>query len=131
MAHSDPIADYLTRLRNAIKSKHKQVEIPSSNMKKAITKVLLEQSFIEKFEEIKDNKQNILNIKLKYSNGQPVILGIQRASTPGLRLYSSSKELPRVQAGLGVAIISTSKGIMTDKQARKEKLGGEVVCYVW
>ena len=131
MAHSDPIADYLTRLRNAISAKHRVVEMPSSKMKMAITKVLVDQSFVEKFEEIKDNKQNILRINLKYNDGQPVILGLKRVSTPGLRLYAPSKKMPRIQGGLGVAIISTSKGIMTEKRARKDNLGGEVVCYVW
>lgn len=131
MAHSDPIADYLTRLRNALQAKHKQVDIPSSKMKKSITEVLLSQKFIENFEVVLENNKNVLRITLKYDNGQPVIAGIKRASTPGLRLYSPSKSLPRVQGGLGVAVISTSKGIMTDKQARRDKVGGEVVCYVW
>ncbi len=131
MSHSDPIADYLTRLRNALGAKHRQVEIPSSNLKVAISQLLFDQKFIEKFEVVKDNKQNILRINLKYTNGQPVIMGAKRVSSPGLRRYTPSDKMPRVQGGFGIAVISTSKGVMTEKQARATKVGGEVLCYIW
>jgi len=130
---TDPIADYLTRVRNAIQAKHKVVEIPASNLKKEITKVLLDNGYIlgYKFEE--DGKQGIIKIALKYSgqNKTPVINKIQRISKPGLRKYLDSKNLPRVLNGFGISIISTSKGVMTEKQARKENVGGEVLCYVY
>lgn len=130
---TDPIADYLTRVRNAIQAKHKVVEIPASNLKKEITKVLLDQGYIlgYKFEE--DDKQGIIKIALKYTgqNKIPVMTKIQRISKPGLRKYVDSKNLPRVLNGLGVSIISTSKGVMTGKQAQRENVGGEVLCYVY
>lgn len=131
MLVSDPIADFLTRIKNAIIANHRMVDIPSSNMKKAIAEILKNQKFILDFEEVKDDKQNILRIYLKYTNGICGISGLKRISKPGLRIYKSSDELPRVLNGYGIAIISTSKGLMTDKQARKESFGGEVICYIW
>jgi len=131
MLVSDPIADFLTRIKNAIIANHRMVDIPSSNMKKAIAEILKNQKFILDYEETKDDKQNILRIYLKYKNGISGISGLKRISKPGLRIYKSSDELPRVLNGYGIAIISTSKGLMTDKQARKESFGGEVICYIW
>ena len=131
MNTTDPIADYLTRLRNAIHAKHKRVNVPASTLKREITKVLTEQKFITGYTEIGDNKQGIIRITLKYTGGMNSITGLKRVSRPGLRRYSSANELPRVLNGLGVAIISTSYGIMTDKQARIQHLGGEVLCQVW
>ncbi len=129
---TDPIADYLTRVRNAIMAKHEVVEIPGSNMKKDITKILYEKGYIlgYKFEE--DNKQGLIRIALKYHPETKVsaIKSLKRASTPGLRKYVGSDKLPRVLNGLGIAIISTSQGVMTDKEARKMNVGGEVLCYV-
>ena len=129
---TDPIADYLTRVRNAIMAKHEVVEIPGSNIKKDITKILYEKGYIlgYKFEE--DNKQGLIRIALKYHSETKVsaIKSLKRASTPGLRKYVGSDKLPRVLNGLGIAIISTSQGVMTDKEARKMKIGGEVLCYV-
>ncbi|MDP5078541.1 MAG: 30S ribosomal protein S8 [Nonlabens sp.] len=131
--NTDPIADYLTRLRNAVRANHRVVEIPASNLKKEITKILFDQGYIlsYKFEE-RDAQDNI-KIALKYDREtkESVIKDIQRLSKPGLRKYSSSKELPRILNGLGIAIISTSMGVMTDKQARRENVGGEVLCYVY
>ena len=129
---TDPIADMLTRIRNANSSKHKTVDVPSSNMKKAIAKILFEEGYIKSFEEIKNDNQGIIRITLKYDEkGARVIDGIKRISKPGLRVYASKDELPQVLNGLGIALISTSKGIKTDKEARKEGLGGEVLAYVW
>ncbi len=128
---TDPIADYLTRIRNAILRKYQTVEIPASNMKKAITKILKEEGYIEDYEFIEDNKQGIIKITLKYEDGVPAISGLERISKPGLRQYSSAEKLPKVLNGLGIAIISTSKGIMTDSKARAENVGGEVLCYIW
>ena len=130
---TDPIADYLTRLRNAIQAKHKVVEIPASNMKKEITKVLLDHGYILGFKFEEDNKQGIIKIALKYagSNKTSVMTKIQRVSKPGLRKYVDSRNLPRVLNGLGISIISTSKGVMTGKQAKKENVGGEVLCYIY
>jgi small subunit ribosomal protein S8 len=130
---TDPIADYLTRIRNAIKAKHRVVDVPASNLKKEITKVLYDKGFIQsyKFEEV--GPQGNIKIALKYNpvTKQPAILGIQRISKPGLRKYSGATELPRVLNGLGVAIVSTSKGVMTDKEARVLNVGGELLCYVY
>jgi len=130
---SDPIADYLTRVRNAIKARHRVVDIPASNLKREITKILFEKGYIlsYKFED-ENGPQGNIKIALKYHPVTKVsaIKSLQRASTPGLRRYSGADTLPRVQNGLGVAIISTSRGVMTDKEARKEHIGGEVVCYV-
>ena len=132
MNTTDPIADMLTRIRNANSSKHKTVDVPSSNMKKAIAKILFEEGYIKSFEEIKDDAQGIIRVTLKYDEkGARVIDGIKRISKPGLRVYASKDELPQVLNGLGIALISTSKGIKTDKEARNEGLGGEVLAYVW
>ncbi|MSP64127.1 MAG: 30S ribosomal protein S8 [Ignavibacteria bacterium] len=131
MAHSDPIADYLTRIRNAVKAGHRHVEIPASNMKKALSSILLSKKLINDFTVVENSKQGIIKINLRYNNNLSVIRGLRKISLPGIRQYRGHDELPRVQNGLGIAIISTSKGLMTDKQARAEKVGGEVVCYVW
>ena len=132
MNTTDPIADMLTRIRNANSSKHKTVDIPASNMKKAIAKILFEEGYIKSFEEINDDVQGVIRITLKYNEkGARVIDGIKRISKPGLRVYASKDELPQVLNGLGIALISTSRGMLTDKEARKEGLGGEVLAYIW
>ena len=133
MITTDPIADMLTRIRNANSSKHKTVDIPSSNMKRSIADILLKEGYIKTVEEIEsENSQGIIRITLKYDEkGARVIDGLKRISKPGLRVYASKDELPKVLNGLGIALISTSKGIKTDKEARKEGLGGEVLAYVW
>jgi len=131
MNTTDPIADYLTRIRNAIKAKHKRVDVPASNLKRAISKILLEQKYISGYTEINDNKQGILRITLRYNDGVSCITGLSRVSKPGLRVYKTANDIPRVLNGLGIAVISTSKGVMTDKQARLQKIGGEVLCYIW
>jgi len=129
---TDPIADYLTRIRNAIKAQHKVVEVPASNLKKEITKILFQNGYILNYKFIDDDKQGIVKIALKYDpiTKIPAIKTLQRASRPGLRKYTGYKEVPRVLNGLGIAILSTSRGVMTDKQARIEKVGGEVICYI-
>jgi small subunit ribosomal protein S8 len=129
---TDPISDYLTRVRNAIAAKHKVVEIPGSNVKKAITQILMDQGYILNFKFIEDNKQGIIKIALKYNNKtkDSAIQNLTRISKPGLRKYSGVDTLPRVLNGLGIAIVSTSRGLITDKEARKQKIGGEVLCYV-
>ena len=132
MQISDVIADMLTRIRNANDAKHATVDVPASNMKKAIAEILLEEGYIKSYEIIDDGKQGMIHITLKYgANKEKVISGLQRVSKPGLRVYAGREELPRVLKGLGIAIISTSKGIMTDKKARAEKIGGEVLAFVW
>ncbi|WP_274653989.1 30S ribosomal protein S8 [Paenibacillus humicola] len=132
MVMSDPIADMLTRIRNANVVRHETVEMPASKVKKQIAEILKREGFIRDAEYIEDNKQGIIRIFLKYGpNQERVITGLKRISKPGLRVYTKSTEVPRVLGGLGVAIISTSKGIMTDKEARQVKSGGEVICYVW
>ena len=132
MITTDPIADMLTRIRNANSAKHTTVDIPASNMKRAIAQILFDEGYIKSFEEIKDEKQGIIRVTLKYDeNGKRVISGLKRISKPGLRIYVSKDELPQVLNGLGIALISTSKGIKTDKEARIEGLGGEVLAYVW
>ena len=132
MNTTDPIADMLTRIRNANSQKHKAVDVPSSNMKKAIADILFKEGYIAAYEEIKDNAQGVIRITLKYDEkGNRVIDGLKRISKPGLRVYASKEELPQVLNGLGIALISTSKGVKTDKDARKEGLGGEVLAYVW
>ncbi len=132
MVMTDPIADMLTRIRNASTVKHDKVEVPASNTKKAIAKILLEEGFIKGYEIKEGNKQEVIKIKMKYAQGQErVISGLKRISKPGLRVHVNKNEVPKVLGGLGIAIISTSKGLMTDAQARKEGIGGEVVCYVW
>jgi small subunit ribosomal protein S8 len=132
MVMTDPIADLLTRIRNANSVYHDKVDIPSSKMKESMAQILKDEGFVKDYEVIKDSKQNILRISLKYgANREKVITGIKRISKPGLRVYAKADQLPRVLSGLGIAVISTSKGLMTDKQARKEGLGGEVIAYVW
>ena len=132
MNTTDPIADMLTRMRNAASSKHKTVDIPASNMKKAIAEILFKEGYIKAYEEISNETQGIIRISLKYDEkGNKVIAGLKRISKPGLRVYAAKDELPRVLNGLGIALISTSKGIMTDKQARQEGIGGEVLAYIW
>lgn len=131
MTMTDPVADYLTRLRNAIQAGHKRVDVPASNLKREMTKLLQEEKFISKYAEIKGTSQNVLRIHLKYTDGKPVIEGLKRISTPGLRKYIDARSLPRVLGGLGIAIISTSRGLMTDQQARQAKVGGEVLCEIW
>ena len=132
MQISDVIADLLTRIRNAGSAKHETVDVPASSVKRAIVKILLDEGYIKEMQEIDDGKQGIIRITLKYGAGkQHAITGIKRISKPGLRVYSSKDELPKVLNGIGVAIISTSKGIMTGRQARKEGRGGEVLAFVW
>lgn len=131
MSMTDPISDFLTRIRNAAKAKHKRVDIPASNLKKAVAQILLEEKFITGFTMLDDGKQGMLRIQLKYNGDKAVITGLRRVSRPGLRLYRSSDELPRVLGGMGIAILTTSKGLMTDQRARKEHVGGEVLAYVW
>ncbi len=130
---TDPIADYLNRIRNAIKAKHRIVEIPASNTKKAITKVLHEKGFIANYKFVEDNAQGIIKIALKYNpvTKKNAIEGLKRASTPGLRKYTGVSTIPRVQNGLGISILSTSKGVVTDKEAKSLNVGGEVLCYVY
>lgn len=132
MQITDPIADLLTRIRNASTAKHPSVEIPASNMKKAICQILVDEGYIKGMQVTEDNKQGMIKLTLKYQeNGAPVIAGLRRVSKPGLRVYAGADELPQVLRGLGIAIISTSKGVMTDKQARKLHVGGEVLAFVW
>ncbi len=131
MPVTDPIADYLTRIRNSVRAKKKFVEVPSSKMKLKITEILKENYFIRDFNIIEDNKQNVIRIHLKYVDGEPSITGLKRISTPGLRSYVNQDNIPRVLNGLGLAILSTSKGLLTDKQAKNESIGGEVICHVW
>ena len=130
---TDPIADFLTRIRNAVHARHRVVEVPSSNMRKRITEILFDQGYILSYKFIEDGVQSSIKIALKYdpATGTPAITKLQRVSRPGLRQYSGAGTLPRVINGLGVAIITTSRGLMTDKQARKENVGGEVLCYVY
>ncbi|MBP5445770.1 MAG: 30S ribosomal protein S8 [Acholeplasmatales bacterium] len=128
---TDPIADLLTRIRNANKMHHEKVSIPSSTLKLNILKVLKEEGFITDYKVIEDNKQNTIEVTLKYNNNEAVIKGLRRISKPGLRKYTDVDNLPKVLHGLGIAIISTSKGVMTDSEARKQKVGGEVLAYVW
>jgi small subunit ribosomal protein S8 len=131
MTMTDSVADYLTRLRNAIRAKHKKVDVPASNLKRAMTKLLLEQHMISGFSETTIDGFPYIRIQLKYNDEAPVINGLKRVSTPGLRKYADANAIPRVLGGLGMAIISTSRGLMTDKQARLAKVGGEVLCEIW
>ena len=132
MQISDVIADMLTRIRNASNAKHETVDIPASNMKKAIADILLEEGYIKAVSVIEDGKQGVIRVTLKYEQGKVrAIRGIKRVSKPGLRIYSNCEDMPRVMNGLGIAIVSTSKGIMTDKKARRENVGGEVIAFVW
>lgn len=131
MPVTDPVSDFLTRIRNAAKAKKVRLEIPSSKMKIGIAEILKKNSFIDDYAVIEDNKQNMLRIHLRYVNGECAISGLKRISKPGLRVYKDSSKLPRVYNGLGLAVISTSKGLLTDKDARSSSLGGEVICYIW
>ena len=132
MQISDVIADMLTRIRNANDAKHDTVAIPASNLKKSIAQILLEEGYIKNFQIVEDGKQGIIRVTLKYAAGkQKVINGLRRVSKPGLRIYSNCEDMPRVMNGLGIAIVSTSKGVMTDKKARQNNVGGEVLAFVW
>ncbi len=132
MTMTDPIADMLTRIRNANTALHSSVEVPASRIKKDLAKILQEEGFISGFEVIDDNKQGVIRIKLRYNNGKErVITGLKRISKPGLRVFAKKDEIPRVLGGLGVAVVSTSQGVMVDKKARAQRLGGEVLCYIW
>ena len=131
MQTTDPIADYLTRIRNGIRARHKRIDVPASNLKRELTKILAERKFIAGFSEIKDERQGVLRIALKYTEGTNAITGLQRISRPGLRIYTPSDRIPRVMNGLGMALISTSRGVMSDREARTQKVGGEVLCYIW
>ena len=131
MSVTDPVADLLTRIRNACRAKHRRLDVPSSTLKSAVVKILLEQKYIANYTDLTDGKQGILRINLKYHEGKPVIQGLRRVSKPGLRQYRGKDELPRVLGGLGTVIVSTSKGVMTGAQAKKDNIGGEVLAYVW
>ena len=132
MVTTDPIADMLTRIRNASQAKFKTVDIPASNMKRDIAEILFNEGYIKAYEEIKNDNQGIIRVSLKYTDkGKKVISGLKRISKPGLRIYAAKDELPRVLNGLGIALISTSKGVMTDKEARNAGVGGEVLAYIW
>ncbi len=132
MQITDPIADMLTRIRNANTAKHETVDVPASNMKKSIAEILNEEGYIAGYQVIEDGKQGVIRIALKYGpNKEKVISGLKRVSKPGLRIYAGAEELPRVLKGLGIAIVSTSKGVMTDKAARKQNIGGEILAFIW
>ena len=132
MQISDVIADMLTRIRNANDAKHESVDIPASNLKKSIAQILLEEGYIKNFQIVEDGKQGIIRVALKYAPGkQKVIHGLRRVSKPGLRIYSNCEDMPKVMNGLGIAIVSTSKGVMTDKKAREANVGGEILAFVW
>ena len=132
MQITDPIADFLTRIRNANAAKHETVDVPASNLKKAMAQILVDEGYIKGFTVVEDGKQGIIRMTLKYGeNKSQVITGLRRVSKPGLRIYASSADIPKVMKGLGIAIVSTSKGLMTDRQARKQKVGGEVLAFVW
>ena len=131
MQMSDVIADMLTRIRNANDARHETVDVPASNMKKAIAEILLNEGYIKGYQIVEDGKQGIIRIALKYVGKQKVIHGIRRVSKPGLRIYSNCEDIPKVMNGLGTVIVSTSKGIMTDKKARRENVGGEILAFVW
>ena len=133
MQITDTIADMLTRIRNANSAKHDSVDIPASNMKKAIAQILVDEGYVKNYQIIDDGKQGVIRVALKYQgpSKSPVLMGLRRVSKPGLRIYSSSEDMPKVMKGIGTAIVSTSKGVMTDKKARKENVGGEVLAFVW
>ena len=132
MQITDTIADMLTRIRNATSANHDSVSVPASNMKKAIAQILLDEGYIRNFQVVDDGKQGIIKINLKYAPDKtPAITGLRRVSKPGLRIYTSCEDMPRVMKGLGIAIMSTSKGVMTDRRARKENIGGEVLAFIW
>jgi len=131
MSVTDPISDFLLRIRNASKAKKLRVEIPASKMKQGLAEILKRESFIHDYSIVEDSKQNVIKIQLKYRDGSSAITGMKRISKPGLRIYKDASQLPRVLNGLGTAIISTSKGLMTDREARSQSAGGEVICYIW
>ena len=132
MQITDSIADLLTRIRNANTAKHDTVDVPASNMKKAIAQILVDEGYVKSFQIIEDGKQGIIRITLKYGeNKTPIISGLRRVSKPGLRIYAGCEDMPKVMKGLGIAIVSTSKGVMTDRKARQENVGGEVLAFVW
>jgi len=132
MQITDSIADLLTRIRNASAAEHPTVDVPASKMKKAITQILIDEGYVKGYQLIEDGKQGIIRITLRYGeNNTEIITGLRRVSKPGLRIYSSSEDMPRVMNGLGIAVVSTSKGIMTDRMARKENVGGEVLAFIW
>lgn len=132
MQTTDPIADMITRIRNAATAKHDTVDVPASKVKKAIAQILLDEGYIKSFQVIDDNKQGNIRIALKYGpNKTQIVTGLRRVSKPGLRIYRNCEDMPKVMKGLGIAIVSTSKGIMTDRQARKENVGGEILAFVW
>ena len=132
MQITDTIADMLTRIRNASSARHETVDIPASNMKKSIAQILVDEGFVKSFQVVEDGKQGVIRMTLKYVDGKtPVITGLRRVSKPGLRIYSNCEDMPKVMKGLGIAIVSTSKGVMTDKKARKENVGGAVLAFVW
>ena len=133
MQITDTIADMLTRIRNANAAKHESVDIPASNMKKAIAQILVDEGYVKNYQVIEDGKQGVIRVTLKYEGASrtPVLSGLKRVSKPGLRIYSSSEDMPKVMKGIGTAIVSTSSGVMTDKQARKQHVGGEVLAFVW
>lgn len=131
MTIGDPIADMLTRIRNAVMARHESVLVPSSKIKLSIVKILKEEGFIDGYEVLKKKPQPMIKIYLRYTDEQPAILGLERVSKPGLRVYTEAREIPRVYGGLGIAILSTSKGIMTGQEAWRRRLGGEILCYVW
>lgn len=132
MTMTDPIADLLTRIRNATRAKHKYVDIPASNLKRQIVRILLDQAYIEKYINIRDSKQGIIRVYLKYDEyGKSIISGLERVSRPGLRKYSGVKDIPRIKNNFGMAILSTSKGVVTNKKAKALNIGGEVLCYIW
>ena len=131
MQISDVIADMLTRIRNANNAKHETVDVPASNLKKSIAQILLDEGYIKAFQLVEDGKQGIIRVALKYVGKQKVIHGLRRVSKPGLRIYSNCEDMPKVMNGLGIAIVSTSKGVMTDKKAREANVGGEILAFVW
>ena len=131
MQITDPIADMLTRIRNANNARHETVDVPASKLKLAIAKILMEEGYIKSYQFVEDGSQGVIKITLKYLGKEKVITGLRRVSKPGLRMYAGADDLPKVLRGLGIAIISTSKGVMTDKNARKEHVGGEVLAFVW
>jgi small subunit ribosomal protein S8 len=131
MAVTDPVADFLTRIRNATKAKHKKVDIPASKLKIELSRIMLENDFIQHYTILEEDSKKTIRVYLKYFDGENILKGLRRISKPGIRTYTKSTELPRVLNGLGIAVISTSKGIMTEKQARQLKVGGEVLCYIW
>ena len=133
MQITDTIADMLTRIRNANSAKHDSVDIPASNMKKAIAQILVDEGYVKNYQVVEDGKQGVIRITLKYQGPSktPVLMGLRRVSKPGLRIYSSSEDMPKVLKGIGTAIVSTSRGVMTDKRARKENVGGEVLAFIW